>query len=215
MSDQNLSSIVADYLYESPIVASSKEPIRVFCDMDGVVADFLEGVRRAYKLPDIASAKHLLDHTKNVWVDMAGEHPDIFSKLPLMPGARELMAQLVQKRDKGQIKLAMLSALPDEWYADPEMKKKGRDDKKAWVTRHFPQITADNVIVVRRRDKVKFAQKQQQIGHPAPVLIDDYPLNITEWHRDGHGVGILHMANKGVWPTIRELNQYLVAVQGE
>ena len=214
MSEQNLSFIVSNFLLtESPAIPDERI-IRVFCDVDGVLADFRQGIQRAYKLPNDAAVKKFLD-SPNAWSEIAAKTPNIFAQLPVMSNAQQLITGLIRYRDRGYIKLAMLTALPDEWYADSYMRELGRNDKKNWVHKNFPQISADNVIVVRREDKVQFAIKQKRMGHPAPVLIDDYDLNISEWHKKGDGIGILYKSSASATAALSQLNQYIVATLGD
>ena len=184
---------------------------RVFCDMDGVVADFHA---------DIVSRYQLTDHTKvaafltepGIWFRIAKDAPNLFATLPLIPDAKALMKTLVRLRDTGYIKLAMLTAVPTEWYVDRSKRETVRRDKQRWIEKHFPEIDSRNVIVCRREDKVTYAIKQRQMGTQAPVLIDDFRKNIAEWQGAGGGVGILHTSTAS---SIAQLKQYLLATTKE
>lgn len=195
-----------------PLTRSSQMPAdlvpRVFCDMDGVVADFHTPIVRKYKLGGSSEVNKFLAQP-NVWHTIAKDWPNLFATLPLMPDAKQLMKTLIQLRDKGHIKLAMLTAVPTEWYADRSKRDTTRRDKQRWISTHFPEIDTHNVIVCRRSDKVKYALKQRSMGTHAPVLIDDFDKNIREWHSVGDGIGILH---RSAASSITELHQYLRAI---
>ena len=161
----------------------------VFCDMDGVVANFYAGMKRFFNIsPDKVDAFLRLEGR---WKEIAKKEPHLFAKLPLLPDAEQLMANLDIFRKRKLIRLSMLTAIPDVWYADPVMRRVATADKITWVTRHFPQIPAANVLVVRRKDKVSYAKAQVAAGQPQPILIDDFGMNIREWEAAG-GFGIKH-----------------------
>ena len=161
----------------------------VFCDMDGVVANFYGGMQREFGVPQERVNDFLVN--KNGWAIITKENPHLFATLPILFGARELISGLTALRDGGRIQLSMLTAIPTEWYVDPVMRKISTQDKIQWITRHFQKIPAKNVLVVRREDKQHYAKAQRAIGHPAPILIDDFLKNIREWEMAG-GVGIHH-----------------------
>ncbi len=161
----------------------------VFCDIDGVLANFYEGMRRDLGVPSQQVNDFLI--RQGGWKIITKKAPRLFANLPLLPDAKTLISGLVSLRDKKQIKLSILTAIPDEWYHDPVMRKVSTQDKVRWITRHFQTIPSQNVLVVRRVDKQKYAMAQRAIGNPPTVLIDDYSKNIREWEMAG-GVGIRH-----------------------
>lgn len=215
MLKESLSSLLAPHiLFEAPAhipnSGSGNEPDRiprVFCDMDGVVADFHGAMKRFYGLHSSGAVEQFLQKP-GAWDKVENDHPNIFGELPVLPEAQRLMRHLTKLRDLGHIKLAMLTALPTVWYRNSVMRDKGRNDKQLWIAKHFAGMSERNVIVCLRKDKVSFAVKQQTMGTPAPVLIDDYEVNIREWKK-AKGVGILHT---GVQETIQQLDQYLIAI---
>ena len=161
----------------------------VFCDVDGVLANFYEGMRRDLGVPRQQVNDFLI--RQNGWEIITKKAPHLFANLPLLPDAKTLISGLTSLRDKKQIKLSILTAIPDEWYHDPVMRKVSTQDKVRWITRHFQTIPPQNVLVVRREDKQKYAKAQRSIGNPPAVLIDDFSTNIREWEMVG-GVGIRH-----------------------
>lgn len=161
----------------------------VFCDIDGVIANFYAGMKLFFNIsPDKLDG---FLRGGGGWKEIAKKEPHLFAKLPLLPDAKQLMAGLDIFRKRKLIRLSILTAIPDEWYADPVLRRVGTADKIAWVTRHFPQIPAANVLVVRRKDKASYAKAQVAAGQLQPILIDDFGMNIREWEAAG-GFGIKH-----------------------
>lgn len=161
----------------------------VFCDMDGVIANFYAGMEQYFHVSPANVDKFLVQ--QEGWKTIAKKEPHLFAKLPMLPDARSLMNGLAQLRDDHFIRLSMLTAIPDEWYANREMRRIATQDKIHWVTRYFQRIPAENVLVVRRKDKATYAKGQMSVGHPRPILIDDFGKNIREWEAAG-GIGIKH-----------------------
>jgi 5'(3')-deoxyribonucleotidase len=197
----SLDILFPSLLGESPF-PDGKIP-HVFCDVDGVLANFYEGMQRDFGVAPAQVNNFLVN--KNGWAIIAKKKPHLFATLPLLPDAKGLIAGLVKLRDKKQIKLSILTAIPDEWYRDPVMRKVSTQDKINWITRFFQNVPAKNVLVVRREDKQKYAKAQRAIGSPAPVLIDDFPKNIREWEMAG-GLGIHHTSSMS---SLHQLLNYL------
>jgi len=177
-------------LDEAPATSRSPQLVpHVFCDMDGVVANFYAGMERYFNVRPHNVNKFLLQ--QDGWSRVARHEPHLFAKLPVLPDARGLMNGLAQLRDHNRIRLSMLTAIPDEWYADAAMRRSATLDKITWMTRHFQRIPSKNVLVVRRKNKASYAIAQVKAGRPRPILIDDFAKNIREWESAG-GVGIQH-----------------------
>lgn len=188
-------------LEESPFLKGQVP--HVFCDVDGVLANFYAGMMRDFGISKDKVDDFLIN--KNGWDIITKKKPHFFASLPLLPDAKGLIAGLTQFRDKGQIKLSILTAIPNEWYDDPIMRKISTQDKIQWITRFFQTIPAKNVLVVRRQDKQKYARAQKAVGHPPAILIDDFPKNIREWEMAG-GVGIIHTNSMN---SLQQLYNYL------
>lgn len=206
MSTMSTTSTPLDILFptllgESPF-SQGKVP-HVFCDVDGVLADFYAGVLRDFGISKGQVNTFLT--AKHGWATIAKKKPHLFASLPLLPDAKGLIAGLTKLRDAGQIKLSILTAIPDEWYHDATMRKISTQDKVRWITRFFQNIPAKNVLVVRRQDKQKYAIGQGRAGFPPPVLIDDFGKNIREWEQAG-GLGIQHTTSMS---SLQQLSNYL------
>jgi 5'(3')-deoxyribonucleotidase len=171
----------------------------VFCDVDGVVANFSAGIEQYFDVRFVQINKFLVQ--QDGWNIIKKKQPHLFDKLQLLPDARFLMNGLTTLRDYNRIRLSMLTAIPDEWYYDRLMRRMSSQDKVNWITRHFQRVPADAVLVVRRIDKASYARAQLAIGHPRPILIDDFGKNIHEWESAG-GIGIKH---KNATDSLRHL----------
>lgn len=195
-----LSDHIIDILVESP----SKDNVipTVYCDLDGVLADFYTGVEKYINV-----SRNQLENflsKQNGWKTIEKKEPHLFAKLPLLPDAKGLMRGLTSWRDMGKINLFVLTAIPNEWYRSP-MRNIATQDKIMWVTRHFPQIPAKNVFVVRRENKQDYAARHAIGGDSSPVLIDDFGKNIREWEQVG-GLGIKHTSSTS---SLQALYTYL------
>lgn len=188
-------------LTESPFPAGTTP--HVFCDVDGVLANFYAGLEVHFGVDKKSVNDFLLN--RDGWELIANEEPHLFAKLPLLPDAKGLISGLTRLRDNGKIRLSILTAIPDEWYRDATMRKRSTQDKVTWITRHFQKINAKDVLVVRRRDKQEYVSDELTAGNPAPVLIDDFSKNIREWEHAG-GLGIPHTSGS---TSLLALHTYL------
>jgi len=188
---------------EEPTKIFKKRMPHVFCDIDGVLADFYMGLKQHFKVEGANAVEKFLSSSAG-WDIIAKEEPHFFLKLPMLPGAHTLMSTLVKLRDSNHIRLSILTAISNEWYADPVMRRICTQDKTQWITSRW-QIPPANVLVVRRKDKQKYARVQQAIGHPSAMLIDDFYKNVLEWEMAG-GHAIHHIS---ATRTIQRLMDYL------
>lgn len=183
--------IIQYELSEKTLPKQSLAP-KVFCDLDGVLADFYGGMMAAYPAMKIPTdVEKFLDGERN-WGQVWKEHPHLFRTLPLLADAKVLMTGLLRLRDKGYIRLAILSAIPSVWADQSVTRQSSATDKKQWVQEHFPTVNIDDIIVCRRSEKVQYALEERVEKHPIPILIDDFPKNIHEWENIGKSFGILH-----------------------
>lgn len=195
MSD--ISSVLRILLAEAPEAVP-----HVFCDMDGVVADFYTGLSRAMKIP-IQDVERFLQHEG--WSAVERRVPNLFATLPVLSDASKLINGLVELRDDGRIRLSMLTAIPNEWAAQPTMRKLSKKNKIDWMRQHFPSVPSSNVLVVLRAEKQRYASAQRAMHRPPAILIDDYTKNIREWNSAG-GWGILHTSSV---TSLQTLHKYL------
>ena len=141
---------------------------QIYCDMDGVVADF------------ISYTTNLLGHkfTDDDWDDLP---VDLFLQLPPMPDARVLLGYIKQFQP------FMLTAVPRE--SRGPIAKRAWKDKTRWMKKHF-RHPADRMKIVLRKHKKNFAMDGRD--KRPNILIDDHMGNIKEWESAG-GIGVHHI----------------------
>ena len=140
---------------------------QIYCDMDGVLADFEKGVE------DLIGGKFNDDR----WYEL----PDnFFLTLEPMPDAQRLW-DFIGKYDP-----FILTAIPRA--SRGPISKRAAMDKARFMKRWFG-VSQDKMYPVMRADKMRFA-KDGRDGRPN-LLIDDQPKNIAQFKSDG-GIGVLH-----------------------
>lgn len=175
---------------------------KVFCDLDGVLADFYAGMIAAFptlKMPQDV-VRFLEGDTK--WGHVWDHYPNIFRTLPVIGDAKSLMMGLVRLRDKGYIRLAILTAIPTVWADHPETRMGSSRDKIKWMQTHFPEVPVEDIIICRRTEKVQYALEERIAQHPIPILIDDYDKNIQEWENVGKSFAIHHTSARSSLMTL-------------
>lgn len=127
----------------------------VFCDLDGVLADFEQGViNRFKKRPDQLQP--------GIMWGVINKSNTFFESLPWMPRGRELWEQIKQYDP------IILTGIPRN--------SKAADQKRRWcATELGPDI---HVITCATKDKPDFCVKNS-------VLIDDRSDNLNEWNSKG------------------------------
>ena len=151
----------------------------IYCDMDGVLADFQKFTR-----------EHLgQKFTDENWHDLPH---DMFFQLPPMPDAKQLW------RFIGRYNPNILTAIPKGGRGP--ISERAAEDKKRWMKKHFG-VNDARVYAVMRKNKANFA-KDGKDGRPN-LLIDDHAKNIDAFRKAG-GLGIVHTSAAN---TIRELRK--------
>jgi 5'(3')-deoxyribonucleotidase len=158
------------------------QEITIFCDMDGVLVDFLGGIARHLNKKEFEQG----DIDKVLLTD-AGTSKAWWVSLDILPDAKTLW-KYISKYD-----VQVLSACPSICRDD----KAVVSGKKAWIKKHLKPAPS-KVNIVQRKDKKTFAS-------PNHILIDDHIKNINEWKSSG-GVGILHTSSS---KTIKQLKKLL------
>ena len=146
----------------------NKNEITIFCDMDGVLVDFLGGIVRHLNKKDFKQG----DIDKVLLTD-AGTSKGWWVSLDPMSDAKTLWKYI------SQYDIQILSACPSICKDD----KAVIAGKKAWVKKHL-KPSPSKVNIVQRKDKKTFAA-------PNHILIDDHIKNIRDFDSGG-GVGIHH-----------------------
>ena len=140
---------------------------QIYCDMDGVVADF------------IAYTSNLLGHkfTDDDWENLP---VDMFLQLPQMKDAHVLWGYIKQFQP------FMLTAVPRE--SRGPIAKRAWKDKTRWMLKNF-KVPSNRMKIVLRKHKKNFAMDGKD--KRPNVLIDDHKGNIRDWESAG-GIGIVH-----------------------
>jgi len=153
----------------------------IYCDMDGVLADFV---------------KFTMEHLGHKFSDENWhELPnDLFYQLPPMPDAKILWNFIERQAPPPFI----LTAIPRAGRGP--ISERAAQDKMKWMRKHFG-VKEARIYAVKRIDKARFA-KDGRDGRPN-ILIDDHIKNIQQFRAKG-GIGIHHTSAAN---TIRELRK--------
>ena len=161
--------------------------MKIFFDVDGVLADFAGGVLKytGYPVPELS----VPNEQALMWERLRPtEH--FFALLdPLPDGLR-----LFRKMQNLGYHVEILTATPSEKYGVLNC----REDKEIWLKKmdiHCP------INIVARADKQYFAKDHTHI------LIDDFKKNVREWNEAG-GKGFLYPAEG----LEEELMQYIASL---
>jgi nicotinic acid mononucleotide adenylyltransferase len=148
----------------------------IYCDMDGVIADFDKRFRELAKMsPDQYEQKYGIEQFWNFIDNKIGVR--FWVGIPWMQDGKQLWEHIKK------YKPTLLSA--------PSRNNESRLGKRLWVKKHIPGA---KLILASRANK-------QDYSKPNAILIDDRPDTIIEWENKG-GIGILH---KSAEETIQKL----------
>jgi hypothetical protein len=153
-----------------------KQDYIIYCDIDGVIADFDARFRELAKMsPDQYEEKYGIEKFWNFIDNEIGVR--FWVGIPWMQDGKQLW-EYIKK-----YKPTLLSA--------PSRNNESRLGKRLWVKKHIP---GTKLVLASRVNKQDYAK-------PNAILIDDRPDTIVEWENKG-GVGILH---KSAEETIQKL----------
>lgn len=171
---------------ETLVSESQESRYQIYCDMDGVIVDFMKGMKEilpGYQNWDQAIAQFGSD---GVWDAIRKGGSKWWADLEWMPDGRQLWDFI--KTKKPTILTAAATSLVGQ---------NGRKGKEEWCSKHIgPSIKV--IICDRGHDKQHFAS-------PTGILIDDLEDNILQWRAKG-GIGI-HF--KTASQAIRDLKTHL------
>ena len=151
----------------------AKGNTKIYMDMDGVLCDFIRGVKETtgieFTSPDLNKGE------KGKIKAQIEQQRDFWHNLQWQPGGQQLFRYLKSSQPY------ILSA-----YAGWD--KNCKEGKQSWIKRNL-MIPKQRINLVKREDKQKYATTDGVQN----ILIDDYLKNIKEWEKAG-GIGIHHIS---------------------
>lgn len=132
---------------------------RIFCDLDGVLANFASGVH-------MLTGKTADELGKNKLWNVILSAPDFFTNLPWMPEGEVLWEGLTALSRAYNARVEILTGCPKIGFHTVA------EQKRIWCQRHL----GDNIVVhtVMSRAKAQFSQ-------PNAILIDDQDRHAKPW----------------------------------
>ncbi len=148
----------------------SMAEVRIYLDMDGVLADFERGVKELCHMEALSQNGRRDPKQDDLMWDAIRKTDHFYDRLELMPGARELFDRLWGKYGE---RCEILTGIPRE---ERGIATAGQD-KRNWTRRMLSEEIRVNTVC--RKDK------QQFCTGPESVLIDDREKTIREWRELG------------------------------
>ena len=149
---------------------------KIYCDMDGVLADFESGYE---KLTGV-DLKGEFQKGDDFWEPISKAGVGFWAGLKWMPDGQKLWDYLKPYKPD------LLSA--------PSREDSSRIGKHVWVKHKIPGTK----LILR------YAKQKQELATPESILIDDRQVNIDQWEAAG-GIGILHTSADNTISKLKEL----------
>ena len=165
-------------VYDSKL--SEAELPTLYCDVDQVLCNFLDGAEKVL-------GKSFIEFDKDRRWPLIHDKKDFWETLEWMPGAKRLWT-FVNKYDSH-----ILSA-----YTKSD--SNSIPGKLKWLRKNAKLTQRSRIHLVLRAQKKNFAMNKRQ---PA-ILIDDYPKNVQQFKSAG-GIGILHSNTQTTISQLRKI----------
>lgn len=167
------------------VLNQGPQDYKLFCDLDGVLCDFVAGVRRLYPTYTEEQYESNPKFRKEMW-DKVKEHAkqggELWKDLDPMPDAHQLWNYI--KPHDPIILTATGTGVPS-----------AGEQKKHWVKSYLGNNPV--ILVPAAKDKQKYAARNH-------VLIDDKKKAIDPWVAAG-GIGILHTSAANTIEQLKKL----------
>ena len=149
---------------------------KIYCDMDGVLADFESGYEELTGIDLRGEFKK----GEDFWDPISKAGVGFWAGLKWMPDGQRLWDYLKPFNP------VLLSA--------PSREQSSRIGKHVWVKHKIPGTK----LILR------YASQKQELATPESILIDDRQVNIDQWEAAG-GIGILHTSTANTIQQLQKL----------
>ena len=149
---------------------------KIYCDMDGVLADFESGYEELTGI----DLKGEFKKGDDFWDPIKVAGVGFWAGLKWMPDGQKLWDYI--------------KPLKPEILSAPSREESSRIGKAVWVKYKLPGTK----LILR------YAKQKQQLATPESILIDDRQINIDQWEAAG-GIGILHTSADNTISQLKEL----------
>ena len=163
--------------------------MKIYFDMDGVLADFTRGIKDLCGFDPAAQGESGEKEDDRIW-DAVRNVGHFYDRLEPVPGSFGLFRRLYEKYGDG---CQILTAVPKPKRNIPT----AGDDKRRWVKRLLSSEVIVNIVL--RKEKPDYCTG------PDCILIDDYEKNTREWETIG-GTAILFESAEKAEERLKELS---------
>ena len=165
------------YAMELGRLREDETEYQIYCDMDGVIADFERGYK---ELTGIDLQGEFQPEGEEFWNPISKAGVGFWAGLKWMPDGQQLWDYIKPYKPK------LLSA--------PSKDKSSRIGKHVWVKHKIPGTK----LILR------YASQKKELASPTSILIDDRIKNIEDWESAG-GIGIHHISTKNTIEQLQKL----------
>ena len=158
--------------------------MKLYLDMDGVIADFFGGLEKRF---DVAHWKEIPKTEESI---MGLKGTNFFDTLELYPSSVELVdfVKTLVGKDYGICSSPLRGDRDNSAYW-----------KRIWLTRNFLMPSVENLIFTGQKERYAVNRFD---GKPN-ILVDDKPDNVSRWIAKG-GIGIRYQANEDSLVTLKQ-----------